>query len=687
MLSVREACALQLDPGLRAVPAPRQERARTDSGRLSLAMDSDLRSLAAGAEEDSSHARMPGLRIGAAAGLLFAQAPGALRSDSAPPAREDGPEPVPDGRGQGLPAASGARADEDALWRDVQLRLGPVRWQGYLASEYRFQNSAGQRSRGFVDSANLRASSYVFQPWFAQVSGALGFVRSRVTGMSTDASSSASLTGEANLSLFPASRFPFDAGFSVSDTRASGEITGTDFRDTRLRLRQSYQTLEGTRFTARYERSALQSVTFGADVLNVAEAGMSARSGPQSYELNASWSGNSGGAGGTESNLLRVIGRHQYVPAANFQVESLATYNRSLFEQSTATLRSAFSSRFVQLSSFATWRPEEGDPFYDEARPMLVTGALRLSGIASDSSGETSEIQSASAAAGLSYTFNPATRLSANASLTHTGGTGAPGGLSSAQSAALTYAPAPRLLGEYTYVWNLTGQASNSTGADRPGQRSLGGQGGHSLSRSFALAGDSRLTFSIGQSAGAVFATGGATRNLTHNAGVTWSALATSAAQTYVSLHLADTRTFGATRADFQLVNFQATRQQPLSAQSFWTANLTVQGARQRSDAPADGVTPTGAFTFVTSGSVTYQHLRAFGVPGLRLFASYIANDAQFRSRTLGDIDAPREAVSDALEARLEYRIGKLDARLSFRTATVDGRRSSVLFLRLQRNF
>ena len=84
---------------------------------------------------------------------------------------------------------------------------------------------------------------------------------------------------------------------------------------------------------------------------------------------------------------------------------------------------------------------------------------------------------------------------------------------------------------------------------------------------------------------------------------------------------------------------------------------------------------------------MTYQNLRFFGVPRLRMFASYTANQAQFQSRLLGDLNAPREVVTGALDARLDYQIGKVDARLSFRSANVDRRRNSVLFLRVTRNF
>lgn len=600
-------------------------------------------------------------------------------------------------------AAGGAQPQGDGgLFSGVDLSLGPIRWRGNLTNEYRLQMPADQpRSAGFVESGNLSAASYVYQPWFAQLRGAVGFVRSRERGDGSGNRKSVSLTGEAGLSLFPASRFPFEASFSVADSRAGGEITGSDFRTTRIGLRQAYRALDGSQYSARYDRSMISGANFGSDVLDVIEGSYAKRFGAHAVEASGNRSSNSGGVNGTQSDLTRFNGRHTYAPAANLQVETLASYNQNDFEQNTPSLRNAFSTRFVQVASFANWRPAEGEPLFDENHPVMVTGGLRYFGIASDSGGAETENQSASASLGLNYTIGPATRLSAGATVTQafTGSGAAGGGLTTSQNVAIGHAPAPRPLGSFLYGWNVSGGANNSTGGGSgatdtaPGvpssRQSVSGQGGHNLSRNFQLAPRSSLTLSAGQSAGTNFATGGSTQNLTHNAMAAWSLSGESAAQAYVSLNASDSRTFGDMRGSFQLVNLQATRQAPIGPLSFWTANLTVQGSRQNLESSIPGVpaSDSGGFNFTTTGSVSYQHLRFFGVPRLRLFASYTASQAQLQSRSLGDLNAPREVVSGALDARLDYQIGKVEARLSFRTANVDRRRNSLLFLRVTRHF
>ncbi|HEY5898840.1 MAG TPA: hypothetical protein VIV54_14825, partial [Burkholderiales bacterium] len=63
--------------------------------------------------------------------------------------------------------ALAAGADEGGLFRGVRMELGPVRWSGALGTEYRLQQASGQaRTPSRVDFADLRATTYLWQPWF-----------------------------------------------------------------------------------------------------------------------------------------------------------------------------------------------------------------------------------------------------------------------------------------------------------------------------------------------------------------------------------------------------------------------------------------------------------------------------------------------------------------------------------------
>jgi hypothetical protein len=581
-------------------------------------------------------------------------------------------------------AGGPAYADEapGGIFSGVRPELGPVRWGGTLATELRSQRSSGAgRSLTRLDLANVTAGSYVWQPWFAQLRGSLGALRSTGSGAG-GSSSSSSLTGDAAVALFPVSRFPFDAHMSVSDSRASGELTSNDYRNKRWGARQGYRTADGTTsYSGRYERSTLTSSAFSTDVLDVLEASMNRRLGVHQVELNGNLSDNRGGAGGLHSRLARMNGRHAVNPASNLSVESLASHNSSTV-RGTGADASEFASRATQFTTFGTWRPEEGDLLYEEGRTLLLTASGRLFTLASESGAAASDSNSINGSLGANYSLSPRTRLSASATATQTSAGGSET-LFTAQSANLTYSPESRPLGAYTYSWSTTGGATNTTVTGGDAAQTYTAQGSHGLSRSLPLGAVSSLSFLVGQSAAAAYADQGNSWTLTHNAGAHFSSGNGSGGQTYVGVSGADARTFGVSRSEFQLANLQATRQNPLSSLSFWTGNLTVQGTRQRSAEQAAGA----GFQWTTTGNVSYHHRRAFGIARLRFTGSYTASQQRLSSRAGGDIDAPRDFTSSSAEGRLDYYIGKLEIRLSARSAVVEERRESLVFLRLARNF
>ena len=74
-------------------------------------------------------------------------------------------------------------------------------------------------------------------------------------------------------------------------------------------------------------------------------------------------------------------------------------------------------------------------------------------------------------------------------------------------------------------------------------------------------------------------------------------------------------------------------------------------------------------------------------MPRLRFTTLLSVNSQQLESRQAGDIDAPVERISESLESRFDYSIGRLEARLSARLARVDGRKVAALFARVQRRY
>lgn len=592
-----------------------------------------------------------------------------------------------DSAGEPEPLAPTAVNDDQAslFSNGFKWTLAPIRWGGNLAADIRLWNASEQPRRvQHVETANITARSYIWQPWFAQVGGGLGLVTSRerssdnggLTSTGAFSSDSTSVTGNGTLSVFPMSRFPFQAMLDVSDSRASGEFTGSDFTNTRMGLRQSYRPLEGNaNYVVRYDRSILDSTSFGRDTVDVLAGSMNRRFGVQSIDISGDHTRNLRSTTGESSLLNRLTALHNYRPEATLSVDSFASHSSTNFHLVNDDSFVDNHSRFTQLNSFATWRPEEGSPLY-------VTGGGRLFQSNVDVNGTESESRSLNANIAATYALNRNVNFMGSASLTEASSV-ATRDLLTNQTVGVNYASDVITLGKFTYNANAGGNLSNQTGGRESDRQNVAGQLGHNLTRNLPLSAASALTFNLGQGYAADYDTVTAeSQTLSHNAGISWRVTPNQNSTAYFGLSGADSRTFGRNESEFQMVNLQATGQFQFSQHASGTANLTIQGTRQSTPG-----TPSAGFTFNSNGNVGYQHLRAFGVPLLRYYAIYNINDSQFKTRLLGDVNAAPEQVNQSLEQRLEYNIGRIEMRLSLRIAEIDGERNSLLFFRISRQF
>jgi hypothetical protein len=593
---------------------------------------------------------------------------------------------------QAQPSSATAQTDEQVVgWLDliktVRLTLGPLRWRGDLTMTSNNLWLPGQTaSRTFQQSGNLTLATYVYQPWFAQVGANLGLAWTKGSGAAGGATTT--LNGSASLTVFPASRFPLEANVALTDTRASEDLTGADYRSLQFGVRQQYRTLGDTQYTLRLDHSELSGNTLGKDVLNVASASVSGRHATQSFNGEAFASANEAGLGRGTTSIRRIAGTHRFVPAENVNLETLATYDWQENVQRSNGPATRLAGEFVQLAAYATWRPEEDEPLYDADHPMLFTGAVRLSAVGVESDGASAQVVTANATVGASYEFSPRTRATAGGSVTHTSGRTTAGRVLGSLHATVAHDPEPMRWGATSYSWNVSGGGTAAYGGDQD-RVTVYVQASQQLVRSVEIAG-SLLALSIGQSYAARHDDReGEQFVLGTNAQATWTLQGRANTQTYVGLGLSDQRSIGTPHQMFQLVNLQLTHQGSVDALSHWSANLTVQGSRQQSQSPL-GTSVASSDTGLRGsvfGSLSYQHRRLFGVPRLSLTATFTANQSQLQSRALGDVQASPRAIRDALDVRLEHRIGKLESRLTFRSASVEGRRNSGVFLRVTRHF
>ncbi|MGQ0524684.1 MAG: hypothetical protein ACT4P8_13615 [Betaproteobacteria bacterium] len=563
--------------------------------------------------------------------------------------------------------------------------LPPLRWGGSLVSDVRAQKGTDQvRRLQQNEITNIRASSYVWQPWFAQVSGGLGALLSRErlgegtnqTANEAGRNTSTAITGDGAVTLFPVSRFPFNAYFSVSDSRASGELATNDFRNTRFGARQSYRPLEGnTSYSANFDRSTLSSLAFGRDTVDALAASMNRTVGPRAFNIFGSHTRNTRSNTGERTGLSQLTARHSYRPEPEWSMESLASWTSSDFHLLSGGLPFDRRSHVAQANPIVTWGPEEASPLY-------VTGGGRMfrARIAS-SVGETESL-TLGGNIGATYALSRQTLLSGSASATQLLSDDRNTFLTT-QAASATHIGDPVGIFGGIYTWNTGANVANQTGAVEGTRQNIGAQIGHNFSYSLLLGEGSQLILGLGQGITTNFDTDTAqSQTLSHNGSLSWRLSRNGTTSAYLGLLAADARTSGYNANEFQMINFQASGQVQFDRNSSAAANLTVQGVRQSTNS-----TPSAGFSLNASGTLSYFHVRVFDVPRLRYTALYGINESQFRTRLQGDVDAPRERVTQSFEQRFDYNVGRVAMRLSMRIADIEGRRDALLFFRLAREF
>jgi len=586
-----------------------------------------------------------------------------------------------------LPAAPDAANDAAAAGSPggFEWGLAPLRWGGALTADLRRVSSGdGPRRLQQFETANIKGASYIWQPWFAQVSGGLGFLNSRerqsgsagVTAEQPQQTSAGAVTGNGDVTLFPVSRFPFNAYFDVSDSRASGEQSVNDFSNTRLGMRQSYRPLsDNANYSVSINRSTLESASFGRDTVDALAASMNRNYGSQTFDLSGSHAGNTRSNTGESTALSNLSARHSYRPEPELAVESLANWSRADFHLLSTGVPSDNRSRFAQANSFVTWRPEEDSP-------LFLTGGARIFRSAIASNAGESESHTLSGNVGATYALSRQTSLSGSVTATDLV-TDATSRMLTTETANVSHVSEPFGISGFAYSWNAGANIGNQNGAVEGSRQILGGQLGHGLVRGLTMNENSQVNFGLGQSIGTTFdSVTGHAQTLSHNGSASWRLSQDAATSSFVSLLGSDMRTTGINENHFQMINFQVSGQVQISRSSSAAANLTLQGVRH--DTPT---TPSAGTDSNSSGNLSYFHLRAFDVARLRYSALYGINETQFKTRLQGDVTAPRERVSQSFEQRLDYNLGRIAMRLSMRTARVEGRRDALIFFRIIREF
>ena len=613
-----------------------------------------------------------------------------IGSAALPPAEDTGVQKRDANATEAQAPASGVDADSESAQGNTWA-FPPVRIGGSVSYELRRDTFVGETrtQNGLSTTLNASTQSFIWQPWFAQLSGNVGLTMSQVSSNSnaTDfANSSKSrnliLTGGGQLSILPLSRFPFEAHFDRNDSRASGQLAiANGYASQRYGFTQHYTRSQGDSMIG-WDRSTQNSDRSGRDQQDTWVLNASQNMETQHLQLIGNRSLNKHEDTGESAVQNNLTLQHSYTPSSSLSVESMGNISQAGYHLEQGDNK----TRITQLSTLAFWRPED--------QPMTVTGGARLFTLAADTTGFALDntntnrgtgvrVHNANFNVGVNYELSKFTRLNAGANVNLITDNGVSRNNTN-QTLGATYQPDFIALGDFRYNWSTSGSFVNSTGGE-DASRQLTLQLSHGLSRSFTLSPTSNVTVDLTQSATALTSSGTASQNissdgtsnsdagssarLTHSGSLSWS-LSREPGEATIRLSASDSRTIGGRKDYFQFVNLQASSNLPTGDYSSWTGNLTIQGVRQSATIIGNtagfgisnqNVNEQHGFVTTSSGSLTYQHQRVFGIRRLR-FVSDIRLNSQALLPLLG---GPQDQETSAWENRLDYSIGRTQLRLN----------------------
>ncbi len=593
------------------------------------------------------------------------------------------------------PAAAGAAAQDtqsgsappkpaaaESVWALPTVRFGGVVSYNLRRDMSDEQNSSQQ---GLTTTLNASTSSFIWQPWFARVNGNLGFTMSQASSSSDQAvnigknrSQSVIVTGGGQLSVLEQSRFPFKAHFERNDNRVTTDLALPNaYASQRYGFTQSYARAGGNSMIG-WDRNTQTSAVSGRYKQDALQLNLSQSLDKHRLQLLGNRSMNTHESTGETAVQNNLSLQHSYAPNPSISVENMANISRSGFH-----LRQGDNAtRLLQLSNQAFWRPAD--------QAMTVTGGARVFMLEADTTGfggnsvaVGARIRNANANAGVNYDLSRFARINAGVNV-NLAENNAVKSASSNQSAGASYQPASIELGGFRYGWSTSGNATNRTGADAGRQLTL--QLGHQVSRSFKLESGSTVSMEGSQSLATVSGSATAlnetesTRQLIHSGSLSWD-LSQQSGAARLRLSASDSRTLGDRQESFQLVNFQASSNWPTGRYSSWSGNLTIQAVRQSANTNVGSMNPLNlqtnrepnrGFVASSSGSISYQNQRMFGVPRLR-FVSDLRLNSQALLPLLG---SAKDQETASWENRLDYSIGRTQLRVHALLARIGGQTS-----------
>ena len=565
--------------------------------------------------------------------------------------------------------------------------IPPIRWGGQISANASQQHSDVSSSTNNAQVLSLRGASYIYQPWFAQVSGNVDLFTAGSTSSDSPDSASRSTGASfgANLGLFPVSRFPMQATVSHNDSRASSNLTGTQHTATRLGLTQSWRPESGNEsVNGGFDHSVLSTKEYSS-VVSALRGSYSNAIPDHTYSASASFSNNRGDVGGQHSSLLNASGSHVWRdPDEEYTVASFANLSSVELGLLRGQTLDTLQSQFVQAGTSVTWLPFED-------LPVTINGGANILGSNTAQADGSVQVLGFSSFANSSYRFTP--NLSASAGVNLQQQRNASQGITSmGMVGTASYSGDPISFGDAAYMWGTSLGMGNQVTTTGLQSTQLSASLQHGLSYTLSVSSERMISLNASQSAsvfggrssgeGALDARG---TSLSHSAGFNWMERVSDASAGNASVMLFDSVSEGATQTHFRNVSLQGSLQSQLSRNSSMGISVSLNGSQQLGNLQDKQRTDP---IWSGAGGANYSHRNPFSISNLVYSASIQLNTFQGNQRVLtGDPNALSWQTGAIFQQSVDYRIGRLNFRGTNTLNETDGKKNVAIFGTVSRTF
>lgn len=568
---------------------------------------------------------------------------------------------------------------------------GPQRVWGDLSSTYRVWDRDSGRSTdtNFLNTGTINASSYVWRPWFALISGGLSFSVEQSQFEEQSDVKNEFITGRAQFDLFPSSRFPFMLYYNedrskFDDDRSDLVESDLDVANTEYGAQQKYRSLDGKHnYSALYRRNEQDNnggnqavrADFSADRLLFSASNQFDEN---AFNTDIDVDRVDEDLNNRQAEIYAITATHSYQKNdANLSLNNLLATSK--IENDFSDSNSDENS--YQLNSFLSWQPLSRDD-------IKLTGSLRaarnriaqsqsLQGLRSDI--VDNEISTANINQGLIYEYSDNLLFSESINVNYTMAEDEDTQHTGSESVKAAYISDRTSFGIGDYGWSASTSLNNQHG-DIESSQQLDNRLGHSLAKNRSVKNSYELRSMLTQAI--KYDLDSADEDETridHALTVTWSD-ASTANQSVIGFTASDSRRTGQDEDLFQLVNLQYTGSFRFDRYSQLGGNLTLQYTNQENDGLRTERT-------VTNGQLEYLRDRLFHVPNL-VFRSKLRLEQEFNNRESFVQDLNEDTGIDASwKNTIRHKIGRLESEFSLDFLVNNDRFDRLIKFQLKRSF